>query len=151
MDAAAFKLLLIFPQTVREPGSTQLTCPLPAVSLTVNVFNVQTGLVLGHDATALRKLPVKGLPRRVRQVVLHPHPILHQHLTWHDQNHPIHSFSFGAWQRLGQPVASVVDLIYSGTGAELDEDPRTVMFAGFVPIPVNEFEETEDGRMWINE
>ena len=58
MDPATFNLLL-FPQTPREPGSTQLTCPLPAASPTVKVFNLQTGPVLGHDATALRRLPMK--------------------------------------------------------------------------------------------
>ena len=42
-----------------------------------------------------------------------------------------------------------MDLIYSGTGAELDEVPRPVTLVGFVPIPVNELEETKDGRMWI--
>ena len=37
------------------------------LSPTVDVFNVQTGLVLGHNATALRHLPMKGLVRRVEE------------------------------------------------------------------------------------
>lgn len=48
-------------------------------------------------------------------------------------------------------MASVVDLVCSGAGAELDEALPAIVFIGFMPILVNEFEETEDGRMWVNE
>ena len=43
-----------------EPGSTQLIRPLPVISPTANVFNVQTVLVLGRNTTVLRDPLMKG-------------------------------------------------------------------------------------------
>ena len=46
---------------MQEPGSTQLTRPLPVISPTANFFNVQTILVLGRNTTVLRDPLIKGI------------------------------------------------------------------------------------------
>jgi hypothetical protein len=88
--------------------ATRATSVYPlAVSSTIDILNVQTTLVFRHGPTTLRHVPPgrEEFLRRVPQVVLRCHSVLHQYLVQRNQDCPTHSLSLSdisdIWINLG--------------------------------------------------